>query len=96
MFEVRSHLVRSQGGPKAEKIRQREQLGLCENQPHHMKLNPVIAVSALISITDISLGEDPPDKYPLRVKTAQEAEGLPIGTRIAIECMACKTLIDTM
>jgi hypothetical protein len=65
-----------------------------------MKLNPFIAaaigVSALISITVISLGEDPPDKYPVRVKTAQEAERLPIGTRVAVECTTCKTLIDTM
>jgi len=65
-----------------------------------MKLKPLIAaaigISALISITDISFGGEPSDKYPFRVRTAQEAERLPIGTRIAVECRACKTLIDTM
>ena len=63
------------------------------------RLNPFVAaaigVSALISTTDISLGDNPPDQYPIRVKTAQEAERLPIGTRVAVECRTCKTLIDT-
>jgi hypothetical protein len=64
-----------------------------------MILRPFIAAAigtlALFSITAISIGDDVTDKYPVLVKTAQEAGRLPIGTRIAIECKPCKTLIDT-
>jgi hypothetical protein len=64
-----------------------------------MILKPFIAATigtlALISIADTSFGDDLSAKYPVRIKTAQEAARLPIGTRIAVECKPYKTLIDT-
>ena len=64
-----------------------------------MKLKAFLAAAigtlAPFSITATSFGDDLPAKYPVRVKTAQEAGRLPIGTRIAVQCRPCKTLIDT-
>src|SRR6516225_2059214 len=54
-----------------------------------------VGTLALFSITAASFGDDVTAKYPVPVKTMQEAGRLPIRTRLAVECRPCKTLIDT-
>jgi hypothetical protein len=52
------------------------------------------AALAFALLSARSFGNDPLDKYPVRIKTKQEAAQLPLGMHVALVCKSCKTILD--